>query len=65
VAALTAAADASADWYEGFAERMRLPPVDFALSYVRRSGRVSLDRLARVSPEFVARVRRERPELAA
>jgi 2-polyprenyl-6-methoxyphenol hydroxylase-like FAD-dependent oxidoreductase len=65
VEALTAAADASADWYEGFAERMRLPPVDFALSYVRRSGRVSLDRLARVSPEFVARVRRERPELAA
>jgi hypothetical protein len=44
---------------------MRLPPMEFALSYVRRSGRLDLDRLARVSPGFVARLRRERPELAA
>jgi len=65
VEALCAAADASADWYEGFAAQMDHPPVDFALSYIRRSGRVDLDRLARLSPRFVARVRAERPELAA
>jgi hypothetical protein len=36
---------------------MALPPIDFALSYIRRSGRVDLDRLARIAPRFVARVR--------
>jgi 2-polyprenyl-6-methoxyphenol hydroxylase-like FAD-dependent oxidoreductase len=65
VDALTAAADASAAWYEGFADHMALAPVDFALSYIQRSGRVNLDRLARIAPEFVARVRAERPGLAA
>ena len=58
---LVAAANASAAWYDRFAEHMRLPPIDFAMSYVTRSGRVDLDRLARASPEFVARYRRERP----
>jgi 2-polyprenyl-6-methoxyphenol hydroxylase-like FAD-dependent oxidoreductase len=65
VEALTGAAAASADWYEGFAEHMRLAPIDFALSYIQRSGRVNLDRLARISPRFVARLRAERPDLAA
>ena len=60
-----AAADASGAWYERFAEHMRLPPLEFAFSYIRRSGRVDLERLARVSPRFVARLRRERPDLAA
>jgi 2-polyprenyl-6-methoxyphenol hydroxylase-like FAD-dependent oxidoreductase len=58
---LVAAADASARWYEGFAEHMRLAPVDFAMSYVQRSGRVDLERLRRTSPRFVARYERERP----
>jgi 2-polyprenyl-6-methoxyphenol hydroxylase-like FAD-dependent oxidoreductase len=65
VETLTAAAEASAAWYEDFATHMALPPIDFALSYIRRSGRVDLDRLARIAPRFVARVRAERPELAA
>jgi 2-polyprenyl-6-methoxyphenol hydroxylase-like FAD-dependent oxidoreductase len=65
VETLTAAADASASWYEAFATHMQLPPIDFALSYIQRSGRVDLDRLARIAPAFVARVRAERPELAA
>ncbi|HEV7265682.1 MAG TPA: FAD-dependent monooxygenase [Falsiroseomonas sp.] len=65
VDALTEAADASAAWYEEFARHMALAPIDFALSYIQRSGRVKLDRLARIAPEFVARVRAERPELAA
>ena len=51
---LTAAANASAEWYERFAEHMRLPPLEFAMSYITRSGRVDLDRLRRVSPRFVA-----------
>jgi 2-polyprenyl-6-methoxyphenol hydroxylase-like FAD-dependent oxidoreductase len=54
VATLTAAANASAEWYEHFADHMRLEPLDFAMSYVTRSGRVGLDRLRSTSPEFVA-----------
>ena len=52
---LVGAADASAGWYERFREHMRLAPLDFAMSYVRRSGRVDLERLRRLSPRFVAR----------
>jgi 2-polyprenyl-6-methoxyphenol hydroxylase-like FAD-dependent oxidoreductase len=62
---LTAAADASAAWYEEFAAHMKLAPIDFALSYIQRSGRVDLNRLARLAPDFVARARAERPEHAA
>ena len=51
---LTAAADASAAWYEGFADHMRLAPLDFAMSYVTRSGRVDPQRLRRASPRFMA-----------
>jgi hypothetical protein len=54
VAKLVAAADASAAWYEQFAARMQLPPLDFAMSYVTRSGRVDRERLRRTSPEFMA-----------
>ena len=57
---LTTAADASAAWYERFAEHMRLPPLDFAMSYITRSGRVDLDRLRAVSPRFVAAYERYR-----
>jgi 2-polyprenyl-6-methoxyphenol hydroxylase-like FAD-dependent oxidoreductase len=58
---LIAAADASGEWYERFALHMRLRPVDFAMSYVTRSGRIPIDRLRRISPRFVARYERERP----
>ena len=51
---LTTAANASALWYERFAEHMKLAPLDFAMSYITRSGRVDLDRLRAVSPRFVA-----------
>ena len=54
VAKLAAAANSSAAWYEHFAEHMRLPSLDFAMSYITRSGRVDLDRLRATSPQFVA-----------
>ena len=57
---LTAAADGSAAWYERFAEHMRLPPLEFAMSYITRSGRVDLARLRAVSPRFVAEYERSR-----
>jgi len=56
---LLRAADASGQWYDAFAQRMALPPLAFAMSYVTRSGRVDIERLRRVSPDFVARWERE------
>ena len=57
---LVAGANGSADWYEHFADHMQLAPVDFAMSYITRSGRVDLERLRKLSPKFVARYERER-----
>ena len=53
-------ANGSAQWYEHFAEHMKLSGVDFAMSYITRSGRIDLDRLRKFSPQFVARYERER-----
>ena len=57
---LVAGADGSAQWYERFAEHMQLAPVDFAMSYITRSGRIDLERLRKLSPKFVERYERER-----
>ena len=57
---LVAGANGSATWYEQFADHMRLAPADFAMSYITRSGRISLDRLRKLSPAFVGRFERER-----
>jgi len=51
---LVAAADASATWYENFAAHMELAPADLAWRYAMRTGRVDRDRLAAISPQFVA-----------
>ena len=51
---LVSGANTSADWYEHFADRMKLGPADFAMSYITRSGRVDLERLRGLSPRFVA-----------
>ena len=45
----------SAAWYENFAGYMELAPLDFAMSYIQRSGRVDIERLRKISPQFVAR----------
>ena len=57
---LVAGANGSAEWYERFADEMRLAPLDFAMSYIMRSGRVDLAKLRASSPGFVARYERER-----
>jgi len=51
---LVGAANASAAWYETFAEKMPLSPYDFAMSYLTRTGRVSVERLQTQSPLFMA-----------
>ena len=51
---LVAGANGSAEWYEHFADRMRLDPLEFAMSYITRSGRIGMDRLRSLSPRFAA-----------
>jgi 2-polyprenyl-6-methoxyphenol hydroxylase-like FAD-dependent oxidoreductase len=57
---LVAGANGSAAWYEQFAKHMQFAPVDFAMSYVTRSGRVDLDRLRKLSPGFIERYEHQR-----
>jgi len=51
---LAGAATRSATWYDNFAEHLKLPACDFAMSYISRSGRIDPDRLRAMSPLFVA-----------
>jgi 2-polyprenyl-6-methoxyphenol hydroxylase-like FAD-dependent oxidoreductase len=56
---LVAAARASADWYDAFPAHMQLPLMEFAHSYITRSGRIDDKRLRAMSPAFMARYERE------
>ena len=58
---LVSAANASAAWYEAFPTHMGLDTVDFVMSYLRRSGRLDINRLRQISPRFVATYETERP----
>lgn len=51
---ISGAALNSAKWYEHFPTHMTLPPWKFALSYMQRSGRMSADKLRRMSPLFAS-----------
>ena len=52
---LVTAARTSADWYENFGEHMKRDLMDFAYSYITRSGRIDNARLRAMSPQFMAR----------
>lgn len=52
---LVTAARTSADWYDAFADHMKQDLMDFAHSYITRSGRIDNARLRAMSPEFMAR----------
>lgn len=55
---LVRAARRSSDWYDNFETHMALEPWPFALSYIRRAGRVSTDRLRALAPQFTAALSR-------
>jgi len=48
----------NASWYENFAGYMALAPMEFAMSYIQRSGRVDIERLRKLSPKFMAQYER-------
>jgi 2-polyprenyl-6-methoxyphenol hydroxylase-like FAD-dependent oxidoreductase len=52
---LVTAARTSADWYEHFPVHMKVDLMDFAYSYITRSGRIDDARLRAMSPMFMAR----------
>ena len=58
---LVTAARTSADWYEHFPEHMTRDLMDFAYSYITRSGRIDDIRLRAMSPKFMARYEAARP----
>jgi 2-polyprenyl-6-methoxyphenol hydroxylase-like FAD-dependent oxidoreductase len=60
---LVTAARTSAGWYEKFADHMKLGLMDFAYSYITRSGRIDDARLRAMSPGFMARYEASRRPL--
>jgi 2-polyprenyl-6-methoxyphenol hydroxylase-like FAD-dependent oxidoreductase len=65
VSKLVTAARASADWYAKFPEHMKLDLMDFAHSYITRSGRIDDARLRAMSPAFMARFEASRRRSAS
>ena len=61
---LVTAARTSADWYASFPEHMKQNPMDFAYSYITRSGRIDDARLRAMAPSFMARYEASRPRSA-
>ena len=60
---LVMAARTSADWYEKFPDHMKLDLLDFAYSYITRSGRIDDARLRAMSPAFMARYEASKHQL--
>ncbi len=61
---LVTAARTSAGWYDKFPEHMKLSLMDFAYSYITRSGRIDEKRLRAMSPLFMAQYEASREEKA-
>ena len=61
---LVTAARTSANWYASFPEHMKQNPMDFAYSYITRSGRIDDARLRAMAPSFMARYEASRPRSA-
>jgi 2-polyprenyl-6-methoxyphenol hydroxylase-like FAD-dependent oxidoreductase len=59
------AANASLRWYEHMGERMKLNPVEFAYSYMSRTGRVSHAEVRRRDPSLAEAYERLHPEVRA
>jgi 2-polyprenyl-6-methoxyphenol hydroxylase-like FAD-dependent oxidoreductase len=59
---LVTAARTSAAWYENFPEHMKRDLMDFAYSYITRSGRIDDARLRAMSPLFMARYETSKPQ---
>lgn len=59
------AANASLRWYEHMGERMKLNPVEFAYSYMTRTGRVSHAEVRRRDPSLAEAYERLHPEVRA
>jgi 2-polyprenyl-6-methoxyphenol hydroxylase-like FAD-dependent oxidoreductase len=57
---IVTAANASSFWYERLPEKMKLQPWELAYDYMKRSGRMTDERLGELSPRFMARVNKER-----
>ena len=57
VSKIVAGANSSASWYDEFADKMKKPPMDFALEYLMRSGRMSKSRLHEIAPKFMKNYR--------
>jgi len=57
------AANASSYWYERLPDKMKLQPWQIAYDYMKRSGRMTDERLREVSPKFMARVDLERKDM--
>jgi 2-polyprenyl-6-methoxyphenol hydroxylase-like FAD-dependent oxidoreductase len=58
---LVTAARTSADWYTKFSDHMKLDLMDFAYSYITRSGRIDDARLRAMAPSFMTRYAASRP----
>lgn len=52
-------------WYETADTRQHLTPLEFAFSYMMRTGKVSRDRLRRIDPDFLAAYEEEAARKAA
>ena len=60
---IISAANASSYWYERLPDKMKLQPWQIAYDYMKRSGRMTDERLREVSPKFMARVDLERKDM--